>query len=117
MTIMDGLFASVEFTGICDHCGEVSMNELLFNINHHPMGNTGLCTTQALVEAHLYYAIRQGHDPSREIARAREVRLNPDSIIAAAQAEMPSLCVACRHNPKTHGDYCLSDPCQKAAAT
>src|SRR5690625_3702536 len=105
---------------VCPYCGQQEPNGMLLQNNHNVDWETGQanngwdrCTAQWLCGNHLIWAVRQGIDRTPYIQRVLEVRIDPKPIIAQAEAELPSLCLGCRHNKKTHGDYCSSPPCQE----
>jgi hypothetical protein len=115
----------------CSRCGTREPNGMLLQNNHgidpetdlvfgFPRGEHtiygDMCVAQYLTRNHLIWAVRQGIDRTPYIARVVELGVDPDPIIKQAEAELPSLCLGCRHNKKPdNGDYCMSTPCQEKA--
>lgn len=85
----------------CPCCGQREPNGWLLKTNHgidpdgtlcgftigdHP--NYGaMCVAQNLVSNHIYYDITRGLDPTRDIARGRQLGLDVDKIIAESLGE------------------------------
>ncbi|MBM9432357.1 hypothetical protein [Flaviflexus equikiangi] len=88
----------------CPHCGEVEATVWIPENNHGV--DRSRCVAQRLRRAQLKYAVRNGLDLDPFTSRAQQVGLKPEQIINDALAELPSLCVTCRHNKKKYGDYC-----------
>ena len=91
---------------VCRHCGQVEPHTWSLDNNHGNRPDD--CTARRLIRHQLTHAVRNDRDLDIDVVRARRVGLDPDAIIERALAELPSLCVTCKHNPKTHGDYCVS---------
>lgn len=64
---------------VCPHCGIESPNEFLNDLNHRPMGTSGLCTSQFLRRNQFIYSLQTPgtFDPAECAARLREVGLDP----------------------------------------
>jgi hypothetical protein len=107
----------------CPYCGREEPSGWLLNVNHNVGWETGKanagwdkCLAQMLRSNHLIAAVRQGRDRTPYIERVIEVKVDPEPVIKQAEAELPSLCLGCRHNKKPDdGDYCMSTPCQEKA--
>ncbi|GAC70811.1 hypothetical protein [Gordonia soli] len=82
---------------VCPCCKSYEPNEHLLRTNHgieadgslcgyqvgaHPSFGSE-CVAQNLVRNHIVYALRGGRDPSRDIARGRELGLDIDAIVRA----------------------------------